>query len=256
MTKKIEKWIGIAAAIVVIIGLIFTYADTKVENAKLENRVAELESEVQELQSELEGLRAAYRNLLVTLVTEGKVSIEEIEPFLPEKEVKKIEEQGSRSVLPLPVNVDVYFFPSGWMGDGEYGEGYITFTRSMEHIKITYTPGPRGWAGIYWQFPDGNWGTQAGRNLTGAQRLTFWAKGETGTEIVEFKTGGIRGQKYEDSFEKSLGRIKLSQSWEQYEIDLTDQDLSSVIGAFAWIASKDANPGGLTFYLKDIYFEK
>ncbi len=86
--------------------------------------------------------------------------------------------------------------------------------------------------------------------------MTFWAKGETGNEIVEFKTGGIQGQKYEDSFVKSLGRIKLSQSWKQYDIDITDQDLSSVIGAFVWVASKDTNPKGLTFYLKDIYFEK
>lgn len=256
MTSKIGKWIGIAAAIVAIVLLIFYVVDTKNENTKLEIRVTELESKVQELQSELEGLRAAYRNLLVTLITEGKVSIRETEPFLPEEEVKKIEGRVSVFVLSLPANVDVYFHPSGWMGDGEYGERYITFTRSAEHIKITYTPGPKGWAGIYWQFPDGNWGEQPGRNLTGAQRLTFWAKGEIGTEIVEFKTGGMRGQRYEDSFEKSLGRINLSQSWEQYEIDLTGHDLSSVIGAFAWIASKDANPGGLTFYLKDIYFEE
>lgn len=256
MTKKIGKLIVIAAAIVAIIGFLFTYVDTKIENAKLENRVAGLESKVQELQSELEGLRAAYRNLLATLLKEGKVSIKEIEPFLSEKEVKKLEEQLPTVVLSPPANVDVYFFPSGWMGDGEYGESYITFTRSVEHIKITYTPGPKEWTGIYWQFPDGNWGKQAGRNLTGAQRLTFWAKGETGNEIVEFKTGGIRGQKYEDSFEKSLGRIKLSQSWKQYEIDLAGQDLSSVIGAFEWIASKDVNPEGVTFYLKDIYFEK
>ena len=256
MIKKLCKWIRIAAAIVAIIGFIFTYVNTIVENAKLENRVAELESKVQELQSELEGIRAAYRNLLATLITEGKVGIKEIKPFLSKEEVQKVEGQVSKFALSLPVNIDVYFFPSGWMGDGEYGERYITFTRSAEYIKITYIPGPKGWAGIYWQFPDGNWGKQPGRNLSGAQRLTFWVKGETGNEIVEFKTGGIRGQKYEDSYEKSLGRIKLFQSWKQYEIDLADQDLSSVIGAFAWIASKDANPRGVTFYLKDIYFEK
>ncbi len=38
---------------------------------------------------------------------------------------------------------------------------------------------------------------------------------------------------------------------------ISDRTLStSVIGAFAWIASKDVNPRGVTFYLKYIYFEK
>jgi len=180
-----------------------------------------------------------------------------IEPFLPEKKEKK-EEQVSTPALPLPVNVtnDISFFPSGWMGDGEAGKKYISFTRSMEDIKIAYTPGPKGWAGIYWQFPDGNWGRLAGRNLTGAQKLTFWAKGETGKEMVEFKAGGIRDQQYKDSFEKSLGKVKLTQTWQQYQIDLAGEDLSNVIGAFTWIASNDFNPEGVTFYLKDIYFEK
>jgi len=151
--------------------------------------------------------------------------------------------------------VDEYFYPSGWMGDSEQGKEYISFTRSEEYIKVTYTPGPASWAGIYWLYPDGNWGEKPGRNLTGVNKLAFLAKGETGTEIVEFKTGGIKGKKYEDSHGKSLGRIKLSQSWEKYEIDLTSQNLSSVIGAFAWIASQEDNPDGLTFYLKEIYFE-
>ena len=110
--------------------------------------------------------------------------------------------------------------------------------------------------GIYWQFPEDNWGEKPGRNLFEAKKLTFQAKGETGDEIVEFNTGGIQGLRYEDSFEKTLGRIKLSKEWKQYEIDLTDQKLSSVIGAFVFVASKDANPNGLTFYIKEIYFQK
>ncbi len=149
MIKKLWKWISVAAALVAILGLIFTYIDAKVENAKLENRVVELERECQESQSELEEIRAGYRNLLATLIAEGKISIKEIKLFLSEEEVKKVKGQVSTIALSLPINIDVYFIPSGWMGEGEYGEKYITFTRLAEYIKISYTPGPKGWAGIY-----------------------------------------------------------------------------------------------------------
>jgi hypothetical protein len=49
--------------------------------------------------------------------------------------------------------------------------------------------------------------------------------------------------------------VVLTTEWKQFEIDLGGADTSSVIGAFAWIASKDGNPGGLTFYLDDIRFK-
>lgn len=263
--EKVKGCSGTILAVVTIVGVIITIlfsyfyvTEKQIENTDLKNRVGELENKVQNLQSELGWLRAAYQNLLVVLINDKNknLSMNDIEPFLPREEAKTIERKASILALSLPANVDVYFYPSGWVGDGEYERRYLTFARSEDFIKINYVPGPKEWAGIYWQYPDSNWGQKPGFNLTGAKKLTFWAKGETGNEIVEFKTGGIRGQKYEDSFVKSIGRIKLSQSWKQYDIDITDQDLSSVIGAFVWVASKDTNPKGLTFYLKDIYFEK
>lgn len=263
--EKVKGCSGTILAVVTIVGVIITIlfsyfyvTEKQIENTNLKNRVGELENKVQNLQSELGWLRVSYQNLLVVLINDKNknLSMNEIEPFLPIEEAKTIERKASILALSLPANVDVYFYPSGWMGDGEYERRYLTFARSEDFIKITYVPGPKEWVGIYWQYPDSNWGQKPGFNLTGAKKLTFWAKGETGNEIVEFKTGGIQGQKYEDSFVKSTGRIKLSQSWNQYDVNLTDHDLSSVIGAFAWVASKDSNPEGLTFYLKEIYFEK
>lgn len=246
-----RQWVGIIGVIIAIVGVSL---GLYYHISGLNQKITELTSENRELKNKVYVLEK-YTELVVKLINEGKVSMKDIASFLPEEETEKVGEKASAR-LSFPVNVDIYFYPSGWMGDGEYGERFITLTRSDEHIKITYTPGPREWAGIYWQYPDSNWGEQAGRNLIGAHKLTFKARGETGNEIVEFKTGGIRGQRYEDSFEKSLGRIKLLQSWKQYEIALSEQNLSNVIGAFAWVASRDANPGGLTFYLKDIYFEE
>ena len=116
--KNIWKWVGIGAAIVAILGFIFYVVDVKLENAKLQNRVAGLEGKVNELESELEGLRGAYRNLVISLVTGGKVGIKEIALFLPEEEVEKVEERASEP--------EYIALTAGWkpQGPGASGGGY------------------------------------------------------------------------------------------------------------------------------------
>ncbi len=166
------------------------------------------------------------------------------------------------------LDVGVEFVASGWMGDGEQGRRYIELIEASEEnphspphgIKITYKPGPSGWAGIYWQNEPDNWGRYMGEDLSGAgyRRLTFWARGARGGEIVEFLSGGIdSGMNHKDSFKARTKprKITLTQDWTQYEINLEGKRLSSVIGGFAWVASRSANPKGLTFYLDDILFE-
>ena len=168
--------------------------------------------------------------------------------------------------IKAPFEVSNYFYPSGWMGDGEEGEKYIQLNDQWREdchsaptcVRITYRPNKKGWAGIYWQYPDGNWGDSPGRRIKGARRLTFWARGKRGGELVQFKAGGIstQGKKYHDSFEIAMGSVELTKEWRRYEIDFTGADLSSVLGAFAWTANRSGNPEGLTFYLDDIRYEK
>ena len=168
--------------------------------------------------------------------------------------------------IEAPFEVINYFSPSGWMGDGEEGEKYIQLNDQWREnchsaptcVRITYRPNKKGWAGIYWQYPDGNWGDSPGRMIKGARRLTFWARGERGGELVQFKAGGIsaQGKKYHDSFEIAIGPVEFTKEWQRYEIVFTRADLSSVLGAFAWSANRSGNPEGLTFYLDDIRYEK
>jgi hypothetical protein len=148
------------------------------------------------------------------------------------------------------------------MGDGEEGAKHVQLNAQWKDnchtapcIKVSYEPGSRGWAGVYWQYPDGNWGKVPGREVKGAKTVEFWARGEKGGEVVSFKVGGINQLKYKDSLDISMDPVVLTTEWKQFEIDLGGADTSSVIGAFAWIASKDGNPGGLTFYLDDIRFK-
>jgi len=156
-----------------------------------------------------------------------------------------------------------HFSPSGWMGD--YSD--IAFTDAwkenphsgMSCIKVTYKPnasqGAR-WTGMYWQNPPNNWGEKkGGYDLTGAKKLTFWARGEKGGErIEEVKIGGLSGT-YPDSDVAAAGPIILTKDWQEYSINLDGKDLSYISGGFVWATNLDVNPNGCTFYMDDIRYE-
>ena len=156
-----------------------------------------------------------------------------------------------------------HFIPSGWMGD----TADVTFDDVWQEnpnsgktcVKITYSSNASGgnrWAGLYWQNPANNWGKKKGGfDLTGATKLTFWARGEKGGErIEEFKMGGITGD-YPDSDASGINGVILTKEWKQYTIDLGGKDLSYVSGGFCWATNLDVNPEGCTFYLDDIIYE-
>jgi hypothetical protein len=163
------------------------------------------------------------------------------------------------------------YYASGWMGDiaGPDSSGKLIFSKqaatvegkSTVEIRLDYKRGNRGWAGIYWQYPENNWGEKPGLNLVGAKRISFLARGERGGEIVEFISGGIGsdGKPHPDAFKRSLGQIPLNKTWTRYVIDLSDlseKDLSSVIGAFAWVASGGYDKDDrLVTYIADLKVE-
>ena len=154
-----------------------------------------------------------------------------------------------------------HYAPSGWMGDVANLELDQSCSQ-LPHdgktcIKMRYNAeGLKQWAGIYWQHPVNNWGDKkGGYNLTGATKLTFWAKGANGYEVIsEVKIGGISGQ-FSDSDVAWLKTIKLTGSWKKYTIDLSKSDLSSISGGFCIVFSKKDNPKGCTVFLDDIRYE-
>ncbi|HKR06984.1 MAG TPA: hypothetical protein VJY62_20270 [Bacteroidia bacterium] len=162
------------------------------------------------------------------------------------------------------LDVAIMFKSSGWMGDGEQGTQYIKFEGASKEnphspptcIKVRYIPGYTQWGGIYWQNKDNNWGDAPGENLTAKHftAITFYARGNSGGETVEFKAGGIKDKKYKDSFEVTLGKVPLDTNWQEYIISLEGKDLSSVIGGFCWVAAGADNPSGATFFIDDIKY--
>jgi hypothetical protein len=228
--------------------------------------------------------------VLVASLTGGsrETIIEAAEPGEPEPEqtagasdenpamaISKAEEamladtvQGMRrkKQLPLFVYQDAgigNFYPDGWMGDyrdirmDSYDAKNPRSGKTC--LKIDYKPGASlncRWAGVYWVFPGSNWGTRkGGYDLSGAHRLSFWARGEKGGEVIqEFKIGGIAG-KFHDSDTAGIGPIELSTEWKRYEIELEGVDLSYISGGFCWSTNLDRNKDGCTFYLDDIVYE-
>lgn len=172
-----------------------------------------------------------------------------------------------------------HFAPSGFMGDvgdivvdpayaGDVYEG--TTALRVEYgaggagpNECGYAP-PCRWAGVYWQEPPNNWGTNealanSGYDLTDYTRLTFAARADRAVEM-EFKVGGISGQFGDSLIYPRAIKVELTPEWRQYSIDLTDADLSHIIGGFVWAAdwqdvSADTS-GGVSFSLDEIRFEK
>jgi len=172
------------------------------------------------------------------------------------------------------------FFPTGLMGDLSSSD-IDNYCKESPYagstcIKIVYKKKSGRvyrWAGLYWQYPPNNWGNiPKGYDLTGATKLTFWARGKYGKEVInKLQVGGIAG-KYRDSGISSIGPITLSKKWRKYVIDLGSMDnsiivsnedkecwpfmepLSRIIGGFCWAASLIDN-NSITFYLDEIRFE-
>jgi hypothetical protein len=154
-----------------------------------------------------------------------------------------------------------FYYPSGKMGDVED----ITIDADVSDkvqtgrssLRINYQPkrtGGQGWAGIYFLYPDGNWGQFPGRDLSGATKLTFWACANQNMR-AEFFIGGIRDPRlpYSDSLTKvSTGEVAVTSTWHRYEIDLKGRDLSSVIGGFGLATNRDQDSSARSLFLDDI----
>ncbi|MDW8069794.1 MAG: hypothetical protein RML46_12910, partial [Anaerolineae bacterium] len=162
-----------------------------------------------------------------------------------------------------------------WMGDA-VTPGRVSLTEcwydqphsGRTSIRIAYTQEVTGWAGIYWVHPPETWGDRpGGYDLTGVDRLSFWARSDTPNAAIKIVIGGIgyevdnQGQAdcnrpiepYPDSVCPKIERwISLSNRWTKYTINLHpySRDWSKTVGGFGWIAERP-----VVFYLDDIVYE-
>ena len=139
--------------------------------------------------------------------------------------------------------------------------------------QITHEGDWGGWLFLNGYLPEGsnvpelNDGTVDGQglDLSGAERLTFFARGEKGGEQVEFFTCGfgynsewnVQVVPFPDSsMKRSTGVVTLTREWTQFSIDLSSADMSSIVCGFGYVLKGNV-PGNRekVCYLDEIRFE-
>ncbi len=163
--------------------------------------------------------------------------------------------------LPLAVYADgqkaMPWVPSGYMGNNaaiSMDEKCTENPHTGEFcLKVTYAASDN-FGGVVWQHPENDWGDHPGAiDVSGATRLTFWARGAKGGEKIDFKFGILGTEKkYPDSGGAAM-TATLTKEWKQYGLDLDDKDLSKIKTGFVWAAAAQGKP--FTFYLDDIQYE-
>jgi hypothetical protein len=162
---------------------------------------------------------------------------------------------------PIPFAVDTYYAPSGYMGDGETPGGVVDSPECPERAgeqkglchRVTWKPGTAGWSGIFWQYPDGNWGAAEGHEIEpGATRISFWAWGEKGDEKVSF----FAGIPDVDGFHVEITDVPLTTEPAQYFMKLGEATYGKVVGAFGWSSGASDGSTPVVFTIDDIQWQK
>jgi hypothetical protein len=204
------------------------------------------------------------------------IRISAISPFNQEpaiQEAPKVDMAHLAVVAPYNLD-DNEFIPAGFMGDATQNDSHgrpcvrVEVSRERPHSADTcwrfeYRPGPVGWAAIAWQFPEGNFGDNPGKNLSnrGFRQVSIWARAipdrRGDLPKVQFKAGGTTdpNKKYKASFAVAGPFVTLTQDWKQYTLDISSMDLSQVIAGFVLvIKALDVGAEGATLFLDDIEY--
>ncbi len=178
--------------------------------------------------------------------------------------------QMDRHHAPMKLGADPEFasyHPTGKMGDRAAVEIETTDTPNPatgnEGVRIRFTPRrtAAGWAGVVFQYPELNWGEQRGRDLTGATKITFWARADQPMD-VGFRVGATRSGAFRDSISPIDRRVRLNERWQAFTIALADApprgaatprpDLSSILGVLSVTVDFAANPHPATIEISDL----
>ena len=149
------------------------------------------------------------------------------------------------------------FVPAGWMGYAGAIERDECWEKHPHRgdtcIRITCKASKK-WYGVVWQAEPHDWGDrEVGYDMRKARKITFWARGQKGTERIEC-TFGILGEgvSFPDSTHGKSKVIELKPVWKKYTIYVTG-DKRCIKTGFVWSAKGISQD--FTFYLDDIRYE-
>ena len=185
-------------------------------------------------------------------------------PSVPEQPVEEELAELPRIPFPFILYSDygkqaVYYTPSGMLGAREstvLDENCLVEPHKGASCIMASFTDARTQGGVAWQAPADNWGAvPGGYNLTGAKKVTFWARkdDQVSEAYVTFGVGMESKERYADTATATTGKMRLTPKWKRFTIPLEDMDLSRIITAFVW--SVDTQDVPVVFYLDDIVFE-
>ena len=123
--------------------------------------------------------------------------------------------------------------------------------------KMSYNRTREEWIGV-WIQGTGDWnrGPGIGEDLTGATKLTFYARGEQGGEIVTFAYGYSDPSGQHGTTDSSHGEqtIRLTPAWDEYSFDLSEEPVSYINGLFMVVIDKESNPEEVVIYIDNISY--
>ena len=219
-----------------------------------------LESDLKRAKVKMPKIGGNYRLFAYVRDTHGGAAVANIPLLVRGGTAETVPAKSAK--LPLTVYAEggeaVPFTPSGYMGSAgaiKMNESYKEKPHSGKTcLEVSFTA-KDGWGGVVWQDPANDWGDKAGgANLTGATKLTFWARGEKGGEKVAFLCGVIAKEKpFYDTAQAKLAVDGLTKEWKQYTIDLQGKDMSRIKTGFGWTLAATGEP--VTFCLDDIRYE-
>jgi hypothetical protein len=171
--------------------------------------------------------------------------------------------------LPVPFAVSDYYSPDGFFGDGEL-RGRLELEKSCPQrapgaqgdcYTLTYRPGVKRFAGIFWQYPHNNWGFWPGHTVApGASRITFQARGLRGGEALKVNAGQKDSPNaHKDSFQLEEMTVALTDRWAAHELPFSGADYqgpSGVLGAFMIALAAGDSDDAIVVYLDDVRWQR
>lgn len=102
-------------------------------------------------------------------------------------------------------------------------------------------------------FAGGSFYLSVGRDLTGYDALTFYAKSEKAATIDVVGFGNDFGQ---NKFQASISGLRISTTWKKYIIPIPDPSKLTIEKGMFFISEGPEDGDGYTFYIDEVRFEK
>ena len=183
----------------------------------------------------------------------------------PETGVDQIEITGPLSEAFALSDV---FAPSGAIGDGATPGNLTTEVNgdfcmdrpdgaNGDCYRFSYQASTLLWAGVFWQHPANNWGTEPGQAVDPVfSRVRFLAASNQPEQTVMFQSGGIDDPEltYSDEFQVQM-TATLSTEWQELSLDISGASYSSVLGGFAWVTNLPEGTDPATAPLIELYLD-